>query len=42
MISNTSVPYHKGNSPTKGVGSYVDQKQIWIPCPKAMDWLVMT
>ena len=25
------TPYHKGNSPIKGVGSYVDQQQIWIP-----------
>ena len=25
------TPYHKGNSPVKGVKSYVDQQQIWIP-----------
>ena len=25
------TPYHKGNSPTIGVKSYIDQQQIWIP-----------
>ena len=25
------TPYHKGNSPIKGIKSYVDQQQIWIP-----------
>ena len=25
------TPYHKGNSPIIGVGSFVEQQQIWIP-----------
>ena len=34
------TPYHKGNSPTKGVGSYVDQQQIWIPFIKYLRDLI--
>lgn len=34
------TPYHKGNSPTVGVKSYVDQQQIWIPFIKYLRDLI--
>ena len=34
------TPYHKGNSPTVGIKSYIDQQQIWIPFIKYLRDLI--
>ena len=34
------TPYHKGNSPTVGVKTYVDQQQIWTPFIKYLRDLI--